>query len=177
MIILRGDSVKRRYANQVEGEYYQDRVETEYFSGFVCHIKINNIEKPLIVNNGLDNICIKDNDYEWFELYPDNGKYVLTIMFDNNNNLIEYYFDISKKVGEEDGIPYEDDLYLDMIITPSGKVLLIDEDELLEAEKNGDITHKDVMDAYKTLDYLKDKYVNNFDVLSDFTKKLKEKFK
>ena len=87
--------MKRRYANQVEGDYYQDRLETEYFSGFVCYIKINNIKKPLIVNNGLDNICIKDNDYEWFELYPDNGKYVLTIMFDNNKciyNLIQNYF-------------------------------------------------------------------------------------
>ncbi len=177
MIILRGDSVKRRYANQVEGDYYQDRLETDYFSGFVCYIKINNIKKPLIVNNGLDNICIKDNDYEWFELYPDNGKYVLTIMFDNNNNLIEYYFDISKEVGLEDGVPYEDDLYLDMIITPSGKVLVIDENELLEAEKNGNITHEDVMDAYKTLEYLKDKYVNNFEKLNNFTKKLKEKFK
>ena len=36
--------MKRRYANQVEGDYYQDRLETEYFSGFVCYIKINNNE-------------------------------------------------------------------------------------------------------------------------------------
>ena len=63
--------MKRRFANQVEGRYFQDRLETDYFSGYVCYIKIKNVEKPLIVNNGVERICIKDNNYEWFELYAD----------------------------------------------------------------------------------------------------------
>ena len=168
--------MKRRFANQVEGDYIQERIESEYFSGYVCYIKLTNIEKPLVVSNGVETICIKDNNYEWFELYPDNGKYALTIMFDDNNNLIEWYFDISKNIGLENGIPYEDDLYLDMIITPDGKQIVIDEDELLNAEKNGDITSGDVSDAYKTLDYLKEKFVNNFENLKEFTKELEIKF-
>lgn len=168
--------MKRRFANQVEGNYTQDRIESDYFTGYVCYIKLKNIEKPLVVNNGLETICIKDNNYEWFELYPDNGKYALTIMFDDDNKLIEWYFDISKKIGLENGIPYEDDLYLDMIITPEGKQIVIDEDELLSAEKSGDITNEDVDDAYKTLDYLKEKFVNNFNELKEFTEELKRNF-
>ena len=168
--------MKRRFANQVEGEYFQDRVETEYFNGYVCYIKLKNIEKPLIVNNGVDTICIKDNNYEWYELYPDDGKYALTIMFDDNENLIEWYFDVSKNIGLENGIPFEDDLYLDMIITPDGKEIVIDEDELLNAEKDGNITHEDVDCAYKTLKYLKEKYVNDFEKLKKFTDELKRKF-
>lgn len=168
--------MKRRFANQVEGDYYQYRLVSKYFTGYVCLIKLKNIQTPLIVNNEAETICIKNNNYEWFELYPDNGKYVLTIMFDDNNNLIEWYFDISKNIGLENGIPYEDDLYLDMIITPKGEAVVLDEDELLNAQKNGDITKDDVDYAYRTLKFLKEKYVNDFASLRAFTSELKEKF-
>ena len=56
-----------------------------------------------------------------------------------------------KKIGLENGIPFEDDLYLDMIITPNGEKIIIDEDELLEARKKEIITQEDVDSAYKTL--------------------------
>ena len=171
-----GEKMKRRFANQVEGDYYQDRIVSEYFTGYVCYIKLKNIEKPLIVNNGVETICIKDNNYEWLELYPDNGKYALTIMLDDKRKLIEWYFDIAQKIGIEDGIPYEDDLYLDMIISPEGKELIIDKDELQEAVNNGNITQIDVDEAYKTLEYLEEKYVKNFDKLMKFTQKLIDKY-
>lgn len=166
--------MKRRFANQVEGDYYQNRIETDYFVGYVCYIKIKNVKEALIVNNGAKNICIKDNNYEWLELYPDNGKYAITIMFDDNDNLLEWYFDISKNIGLENGIPYEDDLYLDMIITPEGREIVIDEEELLKAQEIGKITKTDVDSAYKTLELLRKKYVNDFTSLKTFTSELKE---
>lgn len=140
-------------------------------------LKFKNIEKPLIVNNSRDNICIRDNNYEWIEVYPENGKYAITIIFDDNNNLIEWYFDISKNIGIENGIPFEDDLYLDMIITPDGEEIVIDENELLEAKDSGDITQKDVDSAYQTLRELEEKYVNNIQELIKLTNYLKERFK
>ena len=76
----------------------------------------------------------------------------------------------------ENGIPYEDDLYLDLIIIPEGKDIVIDEDELLEAEKEGIITHEDVNSAYKTLEYLQEKFVKNLDNLIKFTNEVKRKF-
>lgn len=169
--------MKRRFANTVEGDYVQERIEESYFQGYICYVKIKGVQKPLIVNNGKTKICIKDENYEWFELYPDNGKYAITIMFDNHGNLIEWYFDISKNVGIENGIPFEDDLYLDMIITPNGEKLVIDENELLEAFQNGDITKEDVDSAYQTLRYLENKYVNNLDELVKFTNYLCDKFR
>lgn len=98
-------------------------------------------------------------------------------MFDDNNNLIEWYFDISKKVGVENGIPFEDDLYLDMIITPTGEKIVIDENELLEAFNIGNITQEDVDSAYQTLSYLENKYVNNLEELVKFTNYLCDRFK
>lgn len=72
---------------------------------------------------------------------------------------------------------YEDDLYLDLIITKDGKKIIADEDELLEARKKGEITQSDVESAYNTLKYLEEKYVNNFSELIKLTDYLNERFK
>ena len=99
--------MKRRYAFSDKDDYSLIRIEEDFFDGYACFLKFQNIEKPLIVNNEKENICLKDSEYEWIEVYSTDGKYAITIMYDNNN-LIEWYFDISKKVG------IEDDLYLDI---------------------------------------------------------------
>lgn len=168
--------MKRRYANKVEGIYVQKRVDEDYFKGYVCNVKIIDVEKPLIVNNGINEVCIKDNGYEWFEVYPDNKNYALTIMFDNKLNLIEWYFDIAKEVGIENGIPYEDDLYLDMVVTPDGQNLVLDEEELNEAFRRGEISQFDVDLAYQTLKELEKMYVCNIDNLVNLTNKFCELF-
>ena len=169
--------MKRRFAYNLNNNYKLLEINESFFKGYACFIKLQDIEKPLIVNNGKENICIKDNNYEWIEVYPADEKYAITIMYDDKGNLIEWYFDIAKNTGIENGIPYEDDLYLDMIITPNGEKIVIDEDELLKAAKNGDITKEDVNDAYKTLSLLEDKYVNNIDELIKLTEYLLSKFK
>ena len=42
--------MKRRYANSVEGLYTQKRFDEENFKGYICNIKIQNVENPLIIN-------------------------------------------------------------------------------------------------------------------------------
>lgn len=169
--------MKRRFANAVEGIYTQKRVDKEIFKGYLCNIKLQNIKNPLIVNNGVADVCIKDNNYEWFELYPDNGNYALTIMFDDKDNLIEWYFDIAKEIGLENNIPYEDDLYLDMVVLPNGMRLVLDEEELLTAFRNGDIKREDVELANKTLKFLEENYVKDFQRLTDLTEFVCREFK
>lgn len=90
--------MKRRYANKMKGEYSQKRIDSDYFNGYVSFIKIHGIEKPFEVDNGQRKICIADENFEWIEVYPDNANYALTIMYDENGNLIEWYFDIAKEV-------------------------------------------------------------------------------
>ena len=168
--------MKRRYANKVEGDYTQKRIDEDYFRGYVCNIKIKDVSRPLVVSDGINEVCIKNNNYEWFEVYPDNANYAITIMFDDNANLIEWYFDIAKEVGVENNIPYEDDLYLDLVITPDGKNLLLDENELIDALNKGEISQVDVDLAYQTLNLLEDTYVNNLDNLVSLTNKICEMF-
>ena len=57
----------------------------------------------------------------------------LTAIYDAKNKIVEWYFDIAKKIGKENGIPYEEDLYLDVIVKPDFQIVLLDEDDLQEA--------------------------------------------
>ena len=168
--------MKRRYANSVPGFHSMKHIDTDYFTGYICYTKIKGVENPKYVNNGQYELCILKDDYVWFQIYPDNGNYALTIMLDENENIIQWYFDISKEIGIKDNIPYEDDLYLDMVITKEKNKLILDEDELLDAYKNEDITKDDFEKAYEILNYLDIKYYNNIDELVNFTNKVKKLF-
>ena len=168
--------MKRRYANKVKGEYSQKRVDEEFFKGYVAFVKIKDVQNPLVVNDGEKDVCIKDNDYKWIEVYPDNEHYAVTIMFDNNDNLIEWYFDIAKEIGIENNIPYEEDLYVDIVITPNGRKEILDEEELMDALNKNEITQKDIELVYETVKLIEDKFVNNFSYLTDLTDKFLKMF-
>ena len=165
--------MKRRFSNEVPGYHSMKHIETDYFSGYICYTKVRGIENPKFVYE----LCILKDDYNWFQLYPDNENYVLTIMLDENKNIIQWYFDVSKYVGIENGVPYEDDLYLDMVITKEKNKLILDEDELLDAYNNKKINKTDLDNAYDTLKYLEEKYYNDLDELISFTNKVKTLFK
>ncbi len=169
--------MKRRYGFSELDDYCLLKIDEPIFNGYAVHVKFHNIENPLVVFNGFEKISIKENNYEWIEVYPAKSKYAITIIYDDKGNLIEWYFDVSKQVGMENGVPYEDDLYLDLVILPNGDNIELDEDELLEAFNNGVITQDDVDSAYATMKTIKEKYVNHFDELKELTEFLVNKFK
>lgn len=82
-----------------------------------------------------------------------------------------------KSSGTENGIPYIDDLYLDYIIKADGKEVILDQNELEEALNSNDITKEDFDMAYKTMEYIRQKYSDNLESLQDVTKKLYNEFK
>lgn len=67
-------------------------------------------------------------------------------MFDNNGNIVQWYIDVCLENGLDNDIPYLDDLYLDIILLPSGEVIQKDADELEEALING-IIDKSLYDS------------------------------
>ena len=81
-------------------------------------------------------------------------------------------------IGKDNGIPYEDDLYLDVVVTPNGDVTLLDEDELKEAYSKREMTKEEYENAYKQSEQLMNELKNNKDKLKEFTEKyLKEMLK
>lgn len=171
--------MKKRFANEVNkgnNEYYQKRIDEEYFNGYACLTKVKEVEKPWIINDEDFTGCILNENYVWLEIYPDNEKYAITVMYDDKKNLIEWYFDMVKSNEIENGIPYINDLYLDLVIRRNGNQIVLDEDELEDALNRKDITQEDFDMAYKTMREIQNKYGDNLEELINLTNKLYREF-
>ncbi|WP_454101168.1 DUF402 domain-containing protein [Metabacillus sp. SLBN-84] len=60
-------------------------------------------------------------------------------MFDSCGKVTQWYIDICKEIGAEKNVPWLDDLFIDIVVLPSGEVFQLDTEELEEARKQGDI--------------------------------------
>ena len=171
--------MKRRFAdarsnkNILEKQIKTIKIEGYKIQGYASLLKIINVEQRWFVDE--ENRCIQDKNYEWLQIYP-NENYCITAMYDEKSNIKEWYIDICKQNGIEDGIPYEDDLYLDVVIVPDGRVHLLDEDELLEAYKKNDISKEEYDLSYRMAKEIMDKMPEKINDLKLFTDDLKNRF-
>ena len=71
----------------------------------------------------------------------------------------------------QDGIPYEDDLYLDVVIVHDGRIQLLDEDELEQAYRQKIISKKDYEFAYEKANKIIEFAKANLEKLKNFSYK------
>ena len=172
-------SLKKRFANSVNRYNNVEKVEQKIKNiknkDFVGDIYLNNfikISEPYLLENG---VCIQDSNYKWLEFYNYNSKIMLTAIYNEKNEIVEWYFDIARGIGKENGMPYEDDLYLDVVLTPKGEVILLDEDELKEAYERKEMTKEEYDEAYEIANNLINKIKGKEKEIKEFTDKyLKE---
>ncbi|MEY9865213.1 putative RNA-binding protein associated with RNAse of E/G family [Peribacillus sp. B2I2] len=144
--------LKRKYGNRLEWKrvlgrkYAQAFLDTKEFKGYITLLHIIKVAEPLSVRYEEKNICIVDDGYTWLQQFPLEKKHSVTTMFDNNGNIVQWYIDVCLENGLDNDIPYLDDLYLDIILLPSGEVIQKDADELEEALLNG-IIDKSLYDS------------------------------
>ena len=131
--------LERKYANRsewkrvVERRYVQAYLDTNEFKGYVTLLKVIKVREPLHVQYNEKLVCIVDAGYSWLQHFPTNEQYSVTTMFNAEGEIVQWYIDICKENGIENGVPWIDDLYLDIIVLPTGEVILLDADELDEA--------------------------------------------
>lgn len=116
------------------------------------------------------------NGYKWIEFYDYNSKIKLTAIYDENSQIVEWYFDIARKIGKENDVPYEDDLYLDVVVTPTGEIILLDEDELQGAYNRLEVNKEEYDMAYNEANQLMKKLENNKNKLEEFTNRYLKEF-
>lgn len=167
-------SLKKRFVtnpNNMEivdnGSFKIKSFNNSDFVGDIALIKFNKMNKPYMIEN--INLCMANDNYKWLEFYDYNKKYRLTAMYNENNEIIEWYFDIARKIGNEKGMPYEDDLYLDVVVTSKGDIKLLDEDELKDAFDRFEVNKSDYEMAYNEAKKLIELLENNKDKLKEFT--------
>lgn len=172
-------SLKKRYADRHVGNKANKTilksisVEDDFFKGDIYFYNFIDVKDKILIPNEK---CIMDNNYKWLEFYDYSSRIKLTAIYDENNEIIEWYFDIAREIGKDNGIPYEDDMYLDVVVTPSSDVILLDEDELKEAFERKEMTKHEYDEAYKIAYDLMEKLKNNKNKLQEYTDKYLMKF-
>ncbi|MEK3886659.1 DUF402 domain-containing protein [Bacillus sp. FSL K6-3431] len=137
--------LKRKYGDRsewkrvVKREYVQSFLDTKYFKGYISLLKVKKVTHPLFIQYDEKKVCIVNDGYSWLQHFPIEERYSLTTMFDSDGKIVQWYIDICYKNGLENGVPWMDDLFLDIIILPTGEVILQDADELEAALNDGNI--------------------------------------
>ena len=168
-------SLKKKFADIIKAFPGLDGIEQitksfddKSFKGDLYLNHFSKVSKPFVLEKGLK---ILDTGFNWLEFYDYSSRVRLTAVYDENDKIVEWYFDIAREIGKENGIPYEDDMYLDVVLTPDGKVIHLDEDEFEEAYNNLEFTKEEYDEAYKIRDELSDKLIGKNKEVLEFTDK------
>ena len=139
---------KRHWRRLIDREYTEVKVNNNRFKGIIGLVTMKKVREPLEVTVVGQNIVVADDNYQWLQILPEKKRYSITVMFDNKGNPLEYYFDINIKNITQKGNARTVDLCLDVLAIPSGQFELVDEDDLLAAFENKQISKKQFHEAY-----------------------------
>lgn len=157
-----------------EAEQYTIKLFLNEDDYYISVKKLIHLSEKFIIRN---NVVAMDDGYYIMEIIPKKGNYALRLFIDNNKKIVEYYFDIIKESGieEEYKVPYFIDLYLDIAVLYTGRIDILDEDELLEAYEKKDITKEEYEIVLKTKEKLLKEIKDNTNKLMkiDYLKYLK----
>jgi hypothetical protein len=113
-INLKGVIMRINYANRkndknlIEYDYLIKDSQNEAFKGKITLIIIDKVKSVASVKRPNGNIDIlEDSNYKIMTFFPEKENYSMTVFYDNNYNLLQWYFDIAENNGDyEDDIPY-----------------------------------------------------------------------
>ncbi|WP_020616332.1 DUF402 domain-containing protein [Paenibacillus daejeonensis] len=126
-------------------------MDSDEFRGLVTFYRIHELREPLWKEYNGRRLCLADKGYLWMQHFPKGEQFVVTTMFNDKGKVVQWYIDICKTQGLTDQqVPWFDDMYLDVVVLPTGEVFLMDEDELEEAVRTGDVSPRDAASARKT---------------------------
>ena len=157
--------MKKKYADKrdvdaiITGTYKKvDIFDDDFYSAatLVDVFEVENKWKIPRKDGRLD--VILDTAYKVETLFTKNENYAIEVYFNAKSEIVEFYFDIYKKANWKTEVPVREDLFLDVVITSRREVEFLDENELENAYKMGELNRKDYEMAKKTADKIVYKY-------------------
>lgn len=116
-------------------------VDEADFRGYVALLAFDALGRQGWLPYADQRLLIADVGYSWLQYYPAGARHTLTATYDQDDRFVYWYIDIVRAHGlGDDGIPWYDDLYLDIIILRDGAIHLLDAEELDAALAAGAIT-------------------------------------
>ncbi len=132
---------RRNWKRILERQFDVVYLQTPAFTGYVTRLLLHQVSEPLHREILGRRYCLADSGYCWLQHFPASARHTVTTMIDGNGAVIQWYIDICASHGiDADGIPWFEDLYLDIVVLPSREAVLLDNDELEAALLGGEIT-------------------------------------
>lgn len=148
--------MKRKFLNFYDCNILKEKrveysyVENDEFIGYISIVYVDKVNAPYIWGEIGESLCVADEGYIWLLYMPLESNHCITTVFNEKREIVNWYFDITYQNNvTEDGIPFYDDLYLDVVVLPSLETFLLDEDELVEALESKKISESQYNLAYR----------------------------
>lgn len=170
----KGKGMKKKYidGSEIDKSWLLDyRSNVQYLDqhkGYLSLVDIIEVKYKIPVDYDDSSTCLIDNGYKCMIFLPDDDHWCVSVFMDLDNNIIEWYFDMTLRSGLESGKPYFIDLYLDIAVASNGKFKVLDEDELEDALDLGFISDDEVQLAKSTCEKLIKDVIPNKAFMTDF---------
>ena len=149
--------------------YTQKEISNKKFNCYVALIILDSVTIPQTWNYNGEEIIFCDSGMKWLRILPKNENFTIMAVMNDRDDIITWYIDIIDGYGfDEDGIIYVNDLFLDLIVYPDGKIIIDDMDEL-EAALDQKVISIDMYEkALKTSKMLQENILCDISKLNDF---------
>ena len=156
----------------ISKDLHGKRVNSELLNGYIGLIDIKEVSEAQIWKFNGEDIVVCDKGRKWLSILPQDDWYCITAMMDEDGNILLWYIDMIAKQGiDEDGVPYFDDLYLDLVVYPDGTIVVDDMDELEDALSKKDITQEQYDLAIETSNRLQRGMLSDISLFMEYTRK------
>ena len=155
----------------ISKDIFGKTVNSELLNGYIGFIDIKGVSEIQTWKFNGEDIVVCDKGRKWLSILPRNDWYCITAMMDEDEKVLLWYIDMIAKQGiDVDGVPYFDDLYLDLVVYPDGTIIVDDMDELEEALSKKDITQEQFNLAVETSHRLQRGRLSNISSFMEYTK-------
>lgn len=145
-------------------------VDRPGFKGHIGRLDIQEVSEPQIWHFNGEDMTVCDKGLKWLSILPKEDYYCITAMLNEREEVLVWYIDMIAGQGVEDGVPWFDDLYLDLVVYPDGTIKVDDLDELEEALEKKEITDGQFHLAVETAKRLQEGLLSDVGKLLEFTR-------
>ena len=159
----------------ISKDMHGKQIDSELLEGYIGLIDIKEVSKVQIWKFNGEDIVVCDKGRKWLSILPRNDWYCITAMMDEEEKILLWYIDMIAGQGIDiDGVPYFDDLYLDLVVYPDGIIVVDDMDELEDALSKKDITQEQFNLAIETSQRLQQGILRDISSFIEYTRKCYE---
>lgn len=156
----------------IDRDWYGRKVTSEFLTGYIGLINIKEVSGVQTWKFHGNDIVFCDKGMKWLSILPQNDWYCITAMMNEKEEILLWYIDMIAAQGiDVDGVPYFDDLYLDLVVYPNGTIVVDDMDELEDAFSKKDIAQEQFHLAIETSRRLQEGILSDIPAFSEFTHK------